>query len=135
MGQLCHVPQGSTHDNGSLVDYCYSEMDDGTEISHFLQGIKSTELEAAIIVVWAQPEKYGKSSDATWSNFGQMVMKKGYPMQSISGTQFNLSTLLRLQVNQQNLKWHPLESFCQGHCLDPEEVSTNFWKQWQACRH
>ena len=43
----------------SLTDYGYSGMDNGTKVSHFLQGIKSTELEAAVNAVWAQPEKYG----------------------------------------------------------------------------
>ena len=35
----------------SLTDYDYSEMNNGTKVPHFLQGIKSTELEAADNVV------------------------------------------------------------------------------------
>ena len=43
----------------SLTDYHYSGMGNSTKVCHFLQGMKSTELEAAVNVVWAQPEKYG----------------------------------------------------------------------------
>ena len=41
----------------SLTDYGYSGMDDSTKVHHFLQGIKSPQLEAAVNVVCAQPEK------------------------------------------------------------------------------
>ena len=64
----------------SLVDYGYSRMDDGTQVHHFLQGLMSTELEAVVNFVWAQPEKYDKDFDATVSYLGQMVMRKGYTM-------------------------------------------------------
>ena len=40
----------------SLTDYGYSGMDIGTKACYFSQEIKSTELEAAVNVVWAQPE-------------------------------------------------------------------------------
>ena len=61
----------------SLPDYDYSGMDNGTNVHHFLQGIKSTELEAAVNVFWVQPEKYGMDFDATVPYLGQMDMKKG----------------------------------------------------------
>ena len=61
---------------GSLTDYGYSGMDNGAKVCHFLQGIKITELEAAVNVVWAQPEKYGTDFDVTVSSLGQMVIKK-----------------------------------------------------------
>ena len=48
----------------SLTDYGYSGMDNGTKVHQFLQG-KSPELEAAVNVVHAQPEKYGTDFDAT----------------------------------------------------------------------
>ena len=51
----------------SLTDYGYSCMDNGTKVCHFLQGIKGTELEAAVNVVPAQPEKYGTDFNATMS--------------------------------------------------------------------
>ena len=47
----------------SLTDYCYSGMENGIKVRHFLEGIKSNELEAVINVVWAQPEKYGTDFD------------------------------------------------------------------------
>ena len=40
----------------SLVDHGYRDIDDGTKVCHFLQGIKSTELEAPVNVVQTQPE-------------------------------------------------------------------------------
>ena len=52
-------------------------MDNGTKVCHFLQGIKSPELEAAVNVVCTQPEKYGTDFDATVSYLDQMVTKKG----------------------------------------------------------
>ena len=54
----------------SLTDYGYSRMDNGTKVCCFLEGIKSTELEALINVVWAQQEKYGSDFDATMSYLG-----------------------------------------------------------------
>ena len=54
----------------SLADNGYSGVNNGTEICHFLQGIKSTELEAAVNVVCAQPKKYLTDSDATMSFLG-----------------------------------------------------------------
>ena len=59
----------------NLVDYGYSGMDNGTKVRHFLQGIKSSELEAAVNVVHAKPEKYSIDFDATMSYMGQIVMK------------------------------------------------------------
>ena len=38
-----------------LTDYGYKGMDNGTKVSHFLQGIKNTELELAVNVILAQP--------------------------------------------------------------------------------
>ena len=40
----------------SLVDYGYNGMDNGTKVCRFVQGIKSTELEAVVNVFWAQLE-------------------------------------------------------------------------------
>ena len=51
----------------SITDYGNSGMDNGTKVHHFLQGIKCTELEAAVNVVQTQPEKYGTDFDATIS--------------------------------------------------------------------
>ena len=66
----------------SLTDYGYSGMDNGTKVHHLLQGIKSTELEAAFNVVWAQTEKYGTDFDVSVSYLDQMVTKKGASIQS-----------------------------------------------------
>ena len=52
----------------SLTDYGYSGMNNGTKVHHFLQGIKSSELEALANVVCAQPEKYGTDFNATISH-------------------------------------------------------------------
>ena len=68
---------------GSLTDYGYSGIYNGTKVHHFTQGIKSTELEAVVNNVWAQPEKDGPDFDATVSYLGQIVTKKGLSMQSI----------------------------------------------------
>ena len=51
-------------------------MVNGTKVHHFLQGIKSTELETAIKVVWVKPEKNGTDFDATVPYLGHMFMKK-----------------------------------------------------------
>ena len=67
----------------SITDYGYSGMDNGTKVCHFLQGIKSTELVAAVNVVWAQPEMYGMDLSTTMSFLGQMVTKKVLTMQSV----------------------------------------------------
>ena len=62
----------------SLTDYGYNGMDNGIKVYKFLQGIKSTELEAAVnVVVRVQPENYSTDFDATESYLSQMVMKKG----------------------------------------------------------
>ena len=66
---------------GSLTDYGYSEMDNGTKVCHFFKGIKSTELEAVVNVVQAQPEKYGMDFNAIVSYLDQMVLKIGLSMQ------------------------------------------------------
>ena len=65
----------------SLVDHGYSGIDDGTKVHHFLEGIKSTELEAAANVVWANQRR--KDFDVTVPYLGQMVTMKGYDMQFI----------------------------------------------------
>ena len=67
----------------SLTDHGYSVIDNVTKVHHFFQGMKSTELEAAFNVIWAQSEKFGKDFNTNVSYLGQMVMKKGYNMQSI----------------------------------------------------
>ena len=64
----------------SLTDYGYSEMDNGTKVHNFLQGIKSIELEAVVNVVCTQPEKYGTDFDAVVS---YLVIKKGLIMHSV----------------------------------------------------
>ena len=64
----------------NLANHGYSGINDGTKVYHFLQGIKCTELEGAVNVVQAQPEKYGKNFGTTVSYLGWMIMKKGYNM-------------------------------------------------------
>ena len=64
-----------------MENYGYGEI--GTKVHHFLKGIKSTELEAVVNVVWAQPEKNGTDFDTPVSYLEQVVMKKGPSMQSI----------------------------------------------------
>ena len=58
-------------------------MDNGTKVHPFLQCIKSLKLEAAVNIVWAQPEKYGTDFDATVSYLGQMIIKKSLIAQSV----------------------------------------------------
>ena len=58
-------------------------MDNGTKVHRFLQGIKSTELEAVINVVQAQPRKYETDFEATVFYLGQMVTKKSLLMQFV----------------------------------------------------
>ena len=58
-------------------------MNNGTKVHHFLQGIKSPQLEAVVNVVQAQPKKYGTDFDAAMFYLGQMVMKKSLIMQSL----------------------------------------------------
>ena len=60
----------------SLTDYGYSCMNNGTNVRHCLQCIKSTELEVAVNVFQAQPEKYGTEFDVNVSYVGKMVTKK-----------------------------------------------------------
>ena len=55
-------------------------MDNDTNVHHFLQWIKSTELEAVVNVVWDKPKKYGKDFDVTVSYLGPMVTKKDNTM-------------------------------------------------------
>ena len=57
-------------------------MDNGTKVHHFLQGIKSTEMEKMVKIVQVQLEKYRTDFDATMSFLGQMVTKRGASMQS-----------------------------------------------------
>ena len=54
----------------SITDYGYIDIDNGIKLCHFLQGIKSPELEAVVNVVHPQPEKYGTDFDATMSYLG-----------------------------------------------------------------
>ena len=61
----------------SLAGHGFSGISDGTKVCPFIQRIQSSELEAAVNAVWAQPEKLGKDFDATVSYLGQTVMKKG----------------------------------------------------------
>ena len=62
----------------SLKDYGYSGMDNDIKVHHFLQGIKSPELEAVVNVVCAQLVKYSTDFDALVSYLGQMVTKKAW---------------------------------------------------------
>ena len=64
----------------TLTDYECSGIDNSTKVCHFLQGIKSPELEAVVNVVHAQSEKFGKDFDATVSYLGQLVMKRSLVM-------------------------------------------------------
>ena len=57
----------------SLTDYGHSGIDNGTKAHHFLQDIKSPELETAVNVVCAQPEQYGTDFVATVSYLDQMI--------------------------------------------------------------
>ena len=68
-------------------------MENGTKVRHFLQSIKSTYLEAAVNVVWVQPEKYGTDFDATVSYLVKTVTKKGVLMQSIHIAQIRSQSL------------------------------------------
>ena len=67
----------------SLTGYGYIWIDNGTDVCHFLQGIKSTELETTANVVQVQPEKCDADFDVTVSYLGLMIMKKGSTMQSV----------------------------------------------------
>ena len=67
-----------------LKYYGYIGMNKGKRVCHFLQGIRCSELEAAVNVVLVQPEKYGTDFCKSVSYVGQMVMKKGSTMQSIN---------------------------------------------------
>ena len=69
-----HEEQHTIMEN--LTDYGYSGMENCTMVCHFLQGIKSPELEAAVNVVGAQPEKYGTDFDTVVSYLGKMVPEK-----------------------------------------------------------
>ena len=80
MGQVCCTTQGTAHIIKIMIDHGYSGMDEGTKVHHFLQDIKSTELQAVLNDVWAQPEKYGKEFDATVCYLCQMFMRQGKTM-------------------------------------------------------
>ena len=67
----------------NLADHGYTGINGGTKIHHFLQGIKSTELHTAHKVVWTKTEKYGKDFYAMVSDHGQIIMKKGYNLQTV----------------------------------------------------
>ena len=56
------------------------------KVHHFLQGIKGSELEAVVNVVWAKQEKYGTDYDAIISYLGQKVMKKSVQSIHSGGT-------------------------------------------------
>ena len=58
-------------------------MNNGTKVSHFLQGIKSPELEAVVNIVSTQPKKYGTDFNVTVSYLGQMVTKNDLILQSV----------------------------------------------------
>ena len=66
-------------------------MNNCTNVSHFLQGINSIELKAAVNVGQAQAENYETDFDATMSYLGQMVMKKETSMQSLHIAKTNIS--------------------------------------------
>ena len=62
----------------SLANHGYHGIKDGTKVYVFLQRIKSTELDAAVNIVWAQPEKKGKDFYATilfWSKCHEEVLQ------------------------------------------------------------
>ena len=67
----------------SLDDHGYSGIDGGTKVHHFLQEIISTELETAVNIVWAQPEKHVKDFDTMVSYLSQTVTKEACNMQSL----------------------------------------------------
>ena len=67
----------------SQTNYGYSGMNNGTKVCHFLQSIKSPQLDVVVNDVCAHSEKYGTDFDATMSYLGQMVAKKGLIMQSV----------------------------------------------------
>ena len=67
----------------SLADHGYSDIDFGIKVGPFLQGIKSTESEAAVNVVQAQPEESGEDFDGTMPYLGQMVTHNCYNMHSV----------------------------------------------------
>ena len=58
----------------SPKDYGYSGMDNCIKVHHFLLGIKSTEFDAVVNVVWAQPERYDADCKCVLS--GPFVTKK-----------------------------------------------------------
>ena len=49
----------------NLADHGYSGIDNGVNVHHCLQGIRSTEFEEAFNVVHAKAEKYGNDFDVT----------------------------------------------------------------------
>ena len=67
----------------SITDYGYNGMDNGTKICHFLQGIKSPELEAAVNVTRAQPEKYGTDFDIPMYYLGQLCNQSRLQKQEV----------------------------------------------------
>ena len=83
LGQICCTSKRTACHHGEPTDYGYGGMDNGTKVSHSLQGIKSSELEAVVYVVNAQPERYGTDFDAVASYLGQIVTKEGLIMQSV----------------------------------------------------
>ena len=81
----------------NLKDHGWSGIDNDTNVCHFLQGVKSSELEADINVIKAKLEKYSKDFSSKVSYLGQMVTNKTLIC--------NLSQLLRPAVSWQSLKW------------------------------
>ena len=68
----------------SLANSGCSGNNNETNVHSFLQESKSTELEAAVNVVWVQPKKYTKYVDTMVPYPCQMVIMKGYNMQFVN---------------------------------------------------
>ena len=81
--QVCCTTQKIVHSNGGHCWLWLSDIDECTEVCHFFQGIKSSELEMAINVNKAQLEESGYNFDALVSYLGFMVMKKSNNLQSV----------------------------------------------------
>ena len=77
VGKVCFTPKGTAHNYG---EPCQSWQQ---KYFQWFLSIRSTEFEAAVTVVKAQPEKYGKDFHVTISYCGQMNMKKCYNIQSV----------------------------------------------------
>ena len=60
----------------SLANHGYQGINDGNNVFHFLQEIKTAELWAAVNIVQTQPKEYGKDFYLAVSYLGQMDTKK-----------------------------------------------------------